>query len=87
MDFINQAYSQLTDLFRSMTPAARITAGLLLTVVVISLVYLVRFQTTGSDEYLLGGRVFSESEVASMEAAFSAANLSQWARHLRRIKI
>ena len=44
MDFLNKAFAQLSDLFRSMTPAARITAGLLLAVVVVSLVYLFRYQ-------------------------------------------
>jgi flagellar M-ring protein FliF len=87
MDFLNQAYSQLNDLFRSMTPAARITAGLLLLVVVISLVYLVRFQTSGADEYLLGGRPFSDRELATMEAAFSKASLDKWEIRERRIGV
>ena len=40
MDFLNKAIAQLSDLFRSMTPGARITAGLLLAVVVVSMGYL-----------------------------------------------
>ena len=35
MDFLNQALVQVRDLFRSMTPAARITSALLLAVVAV----------------------------------------------------
>ena len=87
MDFLNQAYSQVADLFRSMTPAARVTAGLLLAVVVISVIYLVRFQSSGADEYLLGGRAFSEREIATMEAAFSQAGLQRWESDGNRIRV
>ena len=38
----------------------RLTAGLLLGVIVVSLVYLFQFKMTGSDEYLLDGRPLSE---------------------------
>ena len=41
MDFLNKAIAQLSELFRSMTPGARITAGLLLAVVVISVAVIV----------------------------------------------
>ena len=42
MDFLNKGLSQVAELFRSMTPAARIVAGLLAGVVVIvSLAFLV----------------------------------------------
>jgi hypothetical protein len=37
MDFFAKTFAQLAELFRSMTPAARITTGLLLAAVVISL--------------------------------------------------
>ncbi len=75
MDVLNKAYSQLADLFRSMTPGARITAALLLVVVVVSLAYLFHYRTIGGEEYLLGGREFSHSEMASMETAFAKAGL------------
>lgn len=76
MDFLNKAYGQLTDLFRSMTPAARITAALLVCAIVISLIYLFRTKTTTGDELLLGGREFSNAEIASAEAAFAQAKLA-----------
>ena len=75
MDFVNKAYAQTVELFRSMSPATRIAAGLLLAVIVVSLVYLFQFQVQGGDEYLLGGRPFSPSETTAIEAAFAQAGL------------
>ena len=47
MDFLNKAFAQLSDLFRSMTPGARLTAGLLLVVVIVSLGYLFTHDMSG----------------------------------------
>jgi flagellar M-ring protein FliF len=77
MDFLNKAFAQLTELFRSMTPGARITAGLLLAAIVVSMLFLFRVQTNGADELLLGGREFSNAEIAVAEAAFAKANLAK----------
>ena len=77
MDFVNKAYAQIADLFRSMTPGTRIAAGLLLAVVVISLIYLFQYQAAGGDEYLLDGRPFSSSEMTAIETAFAQAGLKQ----------
>ncbi len=77
MDFLNKAYRQVADLFLSMTPAARITAGLLLVVVVVSLVLMFRFRNSGEGEYLFGGRDFSQSELGAMETAFAKAGLKE----------
>lgn len=78
MDFLNKAAAQVGDLFRSMTPGARITAGLLLSVVVISLVYLLNHQVRRGDAYLLGAERFSATELAAMEGAFGKAGLEGW---------
>jgi flagellar M-ring protein FliF len=75
MDFVNKAYAQAADLFRSMSPGARIASGLLLAVIIVSLVYLFQFQVTTGDEFLLGGRPFSASEISQIEAAFAAESL------------
>ena len=56
MDFLNKAFAQLNDLFRSMSPGGRVTAGLLLVVAVVSVGYLFQTQVTGGDEYLFGAR-------------------------------
>jgi len=87
MDFVNKTFAQLKDLFGSMAPGARIVAGLLLAVVVLSLVYLVRYSPTSSGEFLLGGRPLSANEMVSVEAAFAKANLTQYSIEGNRIRI
>jgi flagellar M-ring protein FliF len=75
MDFLNKSFTQLRDLFQSMTPGARITSGLLLAVVVISLVYLFTHGVAGPEVYLLGGEEFSNRELANMQAALGQEGL------------
>jgi flagellar M-ring protein FliF len=77
VDFFNQAYGQLTELFRSMSAGTRAATALLLVLVVVSVVYLVQYQVVGGDEYLLGGRPFTQSEVTAIEAAFAKAGLGK----------
>jgi flagellar M-ring protein FliF len=76
MDFLNKSLAQLSELFRSMTPGARITAGLLLAVVVVSLGYLFRQGTAGPDAFLFGGQVLSDGELNQIDAALGQAGLS-----------
>ncbi len=76
MDFLNRAMAQLKDLFGSMSPGARITSGLLLAVIVVSLGYLFNYQVSNGDMYLLGGRPFTASEFPAIHAAFDKANLT-----------
>ncbi|HEX4148313.1 MAG TPA: hypothetical protein VHY20_04970 [Pirellulales bacterium] len=87
MDFLNQAMAQVADLFRSMTPAARIVAGLLLAVVVISLAYLFNHQMAAGDSFLLGGQSFTSAELSAMEAAFGKAGLSSYSIDGNRVKV
>lgn len=87
MDFLNKAISQITDLFRSMTPGARITAGLLLGVLVVSLVWLVGQKAGGPDDYLLGGQSFSAGEINAMEQAFGKAGLDGYTLEGSRIRV
>ncbi len=61
-----------------MTPGARIIAGLLLAVVVVSVAYLFNSSVSGPDTYLLGGRAFTDNEMARIQVAFGEANLSNW---------
>lgn len=76
MDFLNKAYTQLVDLFRTMTPGARLTAGLLLIVVVISLGYLFTHDVSGPSVDLMHGMPISASQLPAMEAAFGKAKLT-----------
>ncbi len=78
MDFLNRAFAQVTDLFRSMTPGARITTGLLLAVVVISLGYLLNYQTSTADTDLMHGVPVPITHLLAMEAAFAEANLNSY---------
>jgi flagellar M-ring protein FliF len=87
MDFVNKAFAQFNDLFRTMTPGVRLTAGLLLAVIVVSLVYLFQYKMTSGDEFLLDGRPFSSSEIASIEAAFAQASLKESTVSGNRIRI
>jgi flagellar M-ring protein FliF len=75
MDFLNKSLAQLSELFRSMTPGARITAGLLLAVVVVSLGYLFRQTTVGPDAFLFGGQALSDGELNRIEAALGQAGI------------
>ncbi|MHC4176993.1 MAG: hypothetical protein ACYSWU_05780, partial [Planctomycetota bacterium] len=78
MDFLNKAFTQLSDLFRSMTPAARITTGLLLAVVVISLGYLFTHRVSGPDCDLMNGEPIRGSYLSNMETAFGKAGLKEY---------
>ena len=64
MDFLNKSFAQLRELFLSMTPGARLTTGLLLAVVVVSVVYLFRVEVAGSNTYLMGGEPFSADQLS-----------------------
>src|SRR5436190_2231104 len=59
-----------------MTPAARITAGMLLVVIVVSVTYLFNHQFSGGDAYLFGGEAVSASEIPAMQAAFGKVGLN-----------
>lgn len=76
MDFLNKAFAQVAELFRSMSPGARITTGLLLALVVVSVGYLFNHQVSAGDAYLLDGQHFSQAELQAMQAAFGQAGLS-----------
>jgi flagellar M-ring protein FliF len=87
MDVLNTAFAQIADLFKSMTPGARLTAGLLLVVVVVSLAYLFNHQLAGGDADLLGGQPFTAGEMSAMEAAFGKAGLNGYTIVGSRIRV
>ncbi|MEN0111560.1 MAG: hypothetical protein AAF805_12645, partial [Planctomycetota bacterium] len=75
MDFVNQTIAQVRGLFESMTPGARVTAGLLLAVVVVSLGFLFQQATAGPDEYLFGGDPLGRTQIARIESALAQADI------------
>ena len=87
MDFLNRAVGQLTDLFKSMTPGARLTAGLLLVMIVVSMAFLVNRVGSDQDAFLMGGEVFSSPQLHNMEAAFAKANLNDYRIEGNRIHV
>ena len=87
MDFFNKAYGQIAELFRSMTPAARITTSLLLGVIVVSLAFLLRGQATSADAYLFGARALTDGEIAAMTGAFAKAGLNDWENEGNRVRV
>lgn len=78
MDFFNQISKQVSELFASMKPGARVTAGLLLAVVIVSVGYLFQQSTAGPDEYLFGAEPLSGTEINAMTAAMSQAGLNEF---------
>lgn len=78
MDFLNKAFAQLSELFRSMTPGARITAGLLLVLVVASLAFLFNGSVAGPDVYLMHGHPFPNNELSKALAAIGRAGLNDY---------
>jgi flagellar M-ring protein FliF len=78
MDFLNKAYGQVTDLFQSMTPSARLTTGLLVAAIGISMLFLFQQQTESANEILFGGETLTSQEIGVMEAAFAQADLNGW---------
>ncbi len=87
MNPLNQITKQLSELFNSMTPSARIMAGLMFATIVVSLGWIVSSQTATSYEYLLGGMVMTESELKRAEQAFGIAALPDYQRDGMRLKV
>jgi flagellar M-ring protein FliF len=78
MDLLNRAFAQLNDLFRSMPVGTRITAALLLAVIVVSIGYLFKSHVSGPDSYLLGGHPFSSAEMPLVQGALAQAGLNDF---------
>lgn len=87
MDFLNKAYQSVLELFQSMTPAARVTSGIMLAAIVASMFYLFQFQISGGTVYIYGGQEFSSSEIGQMQNAFAAASLNDYEVVGNRVRI
>ncbi|QDV27112.1 hypothetical protein [Aureliella helgolandensis] len=86
MNALSQIGKQITDLLASMTPSARIMAGLMVGVIVVSLGWIFNASNTTQYEPLLGGS-FSNEQLDRMEYAFGEAQLRGYTRLGRQIKI
>lgn len=88
MDFLNKSFAQVADLFQSMTPGARVLAGLLLVVIVVSVAFLFQFQSnSGPDEYLFGGRALTSDDVDALLKIFGNDALDQHHVEGNRIRV
>ncbi|MGA2253103.1 MAG: hypothetical protein ABSG53_00445 [Thermoguttaceae bacterium] len=87
MDFLNKAFAQFGDLFRSMTPGGRITAGLLLVIAVVSVGYLFQSQVNGGDDYLFSGDSIPSATLQKMAVAFGKGNLNGFTIEGGRVKV
>lgn len=87
MDFLNQASAQIRDLLLSMTPAARVTALLLVGVIGISLGYLFQHHTASPDGYLFNGEFLPPRDADRAEAAIAQAGLNLYERVGNRIRV
>ncbi len=87
MDFLNKAFAQVSDLFRSMTPGARITAGLLLAVVAVGLGFLFGYRGTGPEVDLFSGTPIPSNQIAQIQAAFAKKGLNAYEVEGNRIRI
>ena len=87
MDVFNNISAQIRDVFASMTAGARITAALLLAVVVVSLGYLFQQGTASGDAYLFGGEYLPASQLDRIEMAIAKRNLSGHIREGNRIRV
>jgi flagellar M-ring protein FliF len=87
MNLFNQTAAQVRELFASMSPGARVTAGLLLAVVVVSFGLLFQQATSGPDEYLFGAEPLAASQIARMEAAMASAGLSGFTTEGNHIRV
>ncbi|MCS7305067.1 MAG: hypothetical protein NZ602_08185 [Thermoguttaceae bacterium] len=87
MEWLTRTWTQIRDLFLSMTLAARLTTVVLVGVIVVSLGYLVSFRTGSTDSYLMGGQSFGPAELKAMEAAFGKAGLTTYQIEGTRIRV
>ncbi len=87
MNALSNLGKQISDLLVSLTPQARIMAGLMVGVIVVSLGWIVSSQQSSSYEYLLGGIHFSDTQLDRVETAFGDAQLRNYVREGKRIRI
>jgi flagellar M-ring protein FliF len=87
VDFLNRAIAQISELFRGLSPAARITTALLLVTIVVSIALLFNHQFSDGDRYLFGGEPVAFTEINGMTAAFGKAGLKDFELEGNRIRV
>ncbi|MFN9915432.1 MAG: hypothetical protein ACK53L_22775, partial [Pirellulaceae bacterium] len=87
MNYLNQLFEQARSLVMSMTPGARILAGLMLVAIALSTTFLVKDIQQADMELLFNGHVFKESELQLAETAMSNAGLKNYELDGMRIRV
>lgn len=87
MGALENYIKQIRDLVMTMTPSARIMAGLMAGTIIVSLGWIVSTQQSSQSEYLLGGQSFDDEQLNKMERALGEAGLRQYERQGNRLKI
>ncbi|MGN6547957.1 MAG: flagellar M-ring protein FliF C-terminal domain-containing protein [Aureliella sp.] len=87
MGALENYLKQIRDLMMTMTPSARIMAGLMAGTIIVSLGWIVSTQQSSQSEYVLGGQSFSDEQLNKMERALGEAGLRQYERQGNRLKI
>lgn len=87
MGVLENYVKQIRDLVMTMTPSARIMAGLMAGTIIVSLGWIVSTQQSSQSEFLLGGQNFSDEQLNKMERALGEAGLRQYERQGNRLKI
>jgi flagellar M-ring protein FliF len=87
MNALNEFGKQISDLFASMTPQARVMAGLMLGMIVVSLGWIISSGNSTQYEYLFGGKSFSDAELERWEATFGESQLRDYDRVGKRIRV
>ena len=87
MSLIKQSTDQAREAFTAMPMQSRVISIMLVAAIAIGLAFLIRGESSAGKDALFGGQSFGEQELAAIEMAFSRANLNDWEREGRRIKI
>jgi flagellar biosynthesis/type III secretory pathway M-ring protein FliF/YscJ len=78
MNSLMRFYQSTLSIFRSMTPASRVSSAIMIVAILASMIYLFQYQMGGAQTYLFGGQEFSQSEIGLMETALAKAGLNQY---------
>ncbi|MCP4886155.1 MAG: beta-cystathionase [Planctomycetaceae bacterium] len=87
MSVIQKTADSAREAFQAMPMQSRVIGAMLAVAIAISLAFLVRSNQSSGTEYLLGGRSFSDQEMADIALALGAAGLGDFDPVGNRIKI
>lgn len=87
MEAIKQVWQRLVELYRRLSPNARLVAALSAVALIVCLGWTVRGAFTVDTVYLLGGQALTTEELTDMQAALAKAQLSDFTIEGNRIRV